>query len=125
MEASCVRGILPAREMVPVGPLDPQLIGYFSPWMSGFATLSGRDFPVIDLRAKLGLPDATLGRQPYILVVEVKTADGPRLAGFIADRVSELVQARGRDFHLGKLRLAGRPRQVLDPDSLLGIEVTL
>jgi chemotaxis signal transduction protein len=124
MEASCVRGILPARELVPVGLLNPELTRcfsqpYFSQWMSGFASLSGRDFPVIDLRAKLGLTHATHGRQPYIVVVEIKTADGPRLVGFIADRVCELVQARDRDFHLGKLRLAGRPRQVLDPDSLL------
>jgi chemotaxis signal transduction protein len=115
--------------MVPVGPLNPQLTRCFSrcfsQWMSGFATLTGRDFPVIDLRSKLGLPHATHGRQPYIVVVEVKTADGPRLVGFIADRVCELVQARERDFHLGKLRLAGRPRQVLDPDSLLGVEVIL
>jgi chemotaxis signal transduction protein len=130
MEASCVRGILPAGEMAPVGPLDPLLTRcfsqyfspYVSPWMSGFATLGGRDFPVIDLRAKLGLPHATHGRQPYIVVVEVKTVDGPRLAGFIADRVCELVQARDRDFHLGKLRLAGRPRHVLDPESLLATE---
>jgi chemotaxis signal transduction protein len=133
MAASCVRGILPAREMVPVGTHSPILVrtfspgtfspAMFSPWTSGFASLRGRDFPVIDLRAKLGLPHATHGRQPYIVVVEVQTADGPRLAGFIADRVCELVQARERDFHLGKLRLTGRPRLVLDPNSLLEVVI--
>ncbi len=118
MEASCVRGILPARELAPVGTS--------SQWLIGFATLRGCNFPVIDLRAKLGLPHGTRGRQPYIVAVEVKTCDGPRLAGFIADRVCEVVQARERNFHLGKLRLVGRPRLVLDPDILLEAnEVTL
>lgn len=117
MEASCVRGILPARESAPVETAGR--------WLIGFATLSGRNFPVIDLRAKLGLPLGTHGRHPYIVAVEVKTCDGPRLAGFIADGVSELVQARERDFHLGKLRLGGRPRLVLNPESLFSAEVTL
>lgn len=129
MEASYVRGILPAREMVPVETSGWVLAGHFrvkfSQWMSGFATLRGRDFPVIDLRAKLNLPHATHGRSPYIVVVEVKTADGPQMAGFIADRVCELVHARDRDFHLGKLRLAGRPRLVLDPESLWEAEISL
>jgi chemotaxis signal transduction protein len=116
MEASCVRGIFPARELVPLGT--------FSQWVSGFATLRGRNFPVIDLRAKLNLPDGTHGRQPYIVAVEVKTCEGPRLVGFIADRVCEMVRARNRDFHLGKLRLAGRPRVVFDPETLLTAEPT-
>ncbi len=125
MEASCVRGILPARELVPVDTSSPILVRTFSQWLIGFATLRGRDFPVIDLCAKLRLPHAAHGRQPYIVAVEVNSSDGPRLAGFIADRVCEVVRARQRNFHLGKLRLAGRPRLVLDPESLFTAEVTL
>jgi chemotaxis signal transduction protein len=121
MEAGCLRGIVPASGLVGVGDLSPSLIRYFGQWTCGFASLAGRDFPVIDLRSKLGLAHGTHGRQPYIVVVEITTGDGPRLAGFVADRVCEVIRARDRDFHLGKLRLAGRPRQVLDPDTLLDI----
>jgi chemotaxis signal transduction protein len=125
MQASCVRGILPARELVPVGMPNPILIHTFSQWMSGFATLQGREFPVIDLRAKLHLRHSTQGRTPYIVAVEIQTSDGPRLVGFVADRVCDIVQARERDFHLGKLRQAGRPRQVIDPNTLLEAEFSL
>jgi hypothetical protein len=123
MEASCVRGILPLRELAPIGTPSPVLADYlstnFGKWIRGFATMRGSDFPVIDWGAKLGLPQAKHGRQSYIVAVEIETAGGPRLAGFIADHICEVVQARHRDFHLGKLRLTGRPRWVLDRDSLL------
>jgi chemotaxis signal transduction protein len=128
MDASSVRAILPARELSPLersivdaGPL----LGAFGnatplqKWTCGFAALKGRDFPVIDLRAKLGLPSGSVGRMPCIVVVEVASPLGPQLAGFIADRVSEVVHARERDFSGGKLRSKGRPRQVLDPGILL------
>jgi len=124
MDASQVRAILPARELAPLMDAGP-LLGAFGDaaplekWTCGFAALQGRDFPVIDLRAKLGLPGGTLGRLPCIVVVEVASRMGPQLAGFIADRVSEIVPARERDFSRGKLRSKGRPRQVLDPGILL------
>ena len=87
-------------------------------WTCGFAALKGRAFPVIDLRAKLGIEIGSTGRQPCIVVVEVASRMGPQLGGFVADRLSEVVMARERDFSRGKLRGAGRPRQVLDPDVL-------
>jgi hypothetical protein len=42
------------------------------------------------------------------------------LASFVADYVSDPVSASPRDFRGGKLRAGGRPRRVLDPDSLAG-----
>lgn len=129
MDASSVRAILPVKEITPLerSIVDTRpLLGAFGEsacvenWTCGFAALQGRDFPVIDLRAKLGLPAATVGRLPCIVVVEVASRRGPQLAGFIADRVSEIVEARERDFSHGKLRSKGRrPRQVLDPGILL------
>lgn len=73
--------------------------------------------PVLDLRAKLGLPHASQVREPYIIAVEVET----RLVGFIVDRLCGVVQARERDFTLGKLCVSGRPREVLDPKRLLAL----
>ncbi len=119
MDASRIRGILPARELAPLENSKAPFA--IEPWTCGIAALNGRDFPVIDLRAKLGLPHGSHGRQPCIVVVEVPSGHGPQLAGFIADRVSEIIHARERDFSRGKLRTTGRPRQVLDPDSLLSM----
>ncbi len=128
MAASRVRAILPSQEFTPLGNTIAEsrpLLGAFGEaawlekWTCGFAALRGRAFPVIDLRAKLGIPYGSRGRQPCIVVVEVGTPLGPQLAGFVADRISEIVQARERDFSRGKLRAAGRPRHVLDPEILL------
>jgi chemotaxis signal transduction protein len=68
--------------------------------------------PVIDLRKQLGLPEVVYGRRPILVVLD--------LASFVADYVSDPVSASPRDFRGGKLRAGGRPRRVLDPDSLAG-----
>lgn len=125
MPASSVRGVLPAREMERLDVLTPALLQYFGPFTCGFATLRGTEFPVVDLRARLGLPHASHGRQACIVVVEAAAGAGPRLVGFIADRVSAVVRVRERDFSGPKLRLSGRLRDVLIPDVLLNFEPVL
>jgi chemotaxis signal transduction protein len=87
--ADCVRGIWPLQE--------------------------GARFPVLDLRAKLGLPHASQARQPYIVAVEVEQ----QLVGFVVDRLGGVVKARERDFKAGKLCASGRPREVLDLKGLV------
>ena len=119
MNLDRVRGIVPAKEMQKVEKPESGLIRFFGNGMCGFASIRGRDFPVIDVRARLGLPAGRQGRQPCIVAVEIETPEGRRLAGFLADRISEIVHVRERDFHLGKLRLGGRPRVMFDPQSLL------
>jgi len=118
IDAAAVRGILPARELDPVES-TPNLARYYGKWICGFATLRGNDVPVIDLRAKLNLPHGTQGRSSCIVIVEAPGPDGPRLAGFVADRVADIIEARPRDFVDGRLRLNGRPRRLLDPQSVL------
>jgi chemotaxis signal transduction protein len=107
MNAEFVRGILPMHEMVALEAAHE--------WISGFAAIGGRDFPVIDLRAKLEIAHGSHGREPFIIVVETTG----RLAGFIADRVSEVLELRQRDFRNGALRGYGRPRRVLDPNQIM------
>jgi chemotaxis signal transduction protein len=107
MTADAVRGIIPVHEMTPLKAAHP--------WVCGFAALGGHDFPVLDLRAKLGIAHGSRGREPFIVAVE---AEG-RLVGFIADRVSELLELRVRDFRNGQARGHGRPRRVLDPDHIM------
>jgi len=75
------------------------------------------DFPVIDLRNKLGLPVGLGGRNPCIIVIETDTPFSR--AGFLVDGVSDLITARERDYSHGKLRMGGRPRRVIDADSIL------
>ncbi len=127
MEADRVRGILPLRDLseltlpaarswtagLPV-PLEE--------WARGIASVHGREFLVIDLGGKMHLPRPVHGRDPVILVAEVNTAQGPQLLGFIADRVCDVIVARERDYRQGKLRNGGRPRVVLDPDTILAGE---
>jgi purine-binding chemotaxis protein CheW len=119
IDAAAVRGILPVRELERVDP-NPGLANFFGPWICGFAILRGRDVPIIDLRAKLNLPGASQDRQRCIVVLEIPGFDGPRLAGFLADRVVDVVPARDRDLSNGRLRATGRTRRILDLDSLLG-----
>jgi chemotaxis signal transduction protein len=102
MNIACVRGILPVHQMKAANA---------HPLVCGFAAIGGHDFPVVDLKAKLGIEPGVRGREPFIIVLEI----GNRLAGFIADRVSEILDLRAWDFRTGAVRTHGRPRRVLEP----------
>lgn len=108
-----VRGILPVHQMT-TGPAHAPA----HEWICGFAAVSGRDFPVVDLRVKLAIPRGSQGREPFIIVVQY---DG-RLVGFIAERVSEVLELRARDFRNGMVRTHGRARLVLQPDQIMNEE---
>ncbi len=94
--------------------------------LQGHEILSGEDgavavqthgawMPVIDLKARLGLRGAVMGRHPSIVVVDT----GEGLAAFLVDAVSDVIHARAHDFRAGKIRI-GRPRAILDIRSLGG-----
>ena len=111
IDAGRVRGILPSHDLVKV-PRTRQAF-------AGIASLGGRPLAVFDLRVKLGLPQVSQGSQPRIIVIEVVLGEGRRhLAGFIADRVSDVVVYRDRDLTHGALRGNGRPRRLLDADRI-------
>jgi chemotaxis signal transduction protein len=75
--------------------------------------------PVFDLRERLGLPPVFYGQRPFLVVVETNASESG-LAGFAADYVSDLITGSPKDCRNGKLRAArGRPKWILDPDSLL------
>ncbi len=108
------------RELEPVAP-SPSFTRCFGEWTCGFVILRGRDVPVVDLRIRLNLAHGARGRHPCIVVVEIATEDGPRLAGFLADRVADIVHARERDFVHGKLRFGRRSLHLFDPELLIAI----
>ena len=107
LSAEYVRAILPMHEMVALEAAHS--------YICGFAAVGGRDFPVVDLRAKLGMPHGSRGKDPLIVVVAVEE----RIAGFIADCVSDVLDLRSRDFRNGAVRGHGRPRRVLDPSQVV------
>lgn len=111
MEAGRVRGILPLSELESMPGLRAGLLGITS--------LEGQLVGVIDLRCKLRLPHASQGSQPKIVVLEVMSRDGQHLAGFVADRISDVVVYRDRDLRGGALRGKGRPRRLVDFDLLV------
>jgi chemotaxis signal transduction protein len=110
IDAELVRGILPWHELVAV----PETL----PSFAGIASLGGRPLAVFDLRVKLGLRHRSQGNRPRIIVIDVGAGESRRLAGFVADRVSDVVVFRDRDFSHGAFRGNGRPRRLLDPDQI-------
>jgi purine-binding chemotaxis protein CheW len=106
MSIASIRSILPVHQMTPIVGRE---------WVCGIAAIGGREFPVIDLRRKLGIPRGAHGREPFIIVVLVEE----KLAGFIADRVSAVLDLRGREFRNGAVRTRGRVRKVLDPAQIM------
>ena len=102
LEAAHVRGILPLRELVPLLGAGADVAGY--------TTFGGRMLTVIDLGERLHLARSTRGSRPMIVVVQHPNG---QFAGFIADRVSDVVAYRGRDIRDGVLHGYGRPRRVI------------
>jgi len=56
--------------------------------VEGVINLRGKIIPVVDLRRRLGLPEAEYGAMSRIVVVEV----GGRTIGFTVDRVNEVLR---------------------------------
>jgi len=61
-------------------------------FMKGIINLRGSGVPVIDLRLKFGLAEASVTRDTSIIVMEVMSQDGPVVVGAIADAVHEVVE---------------------------------
>ena len=108
IEAGRVRGILPLNALEPMPGVRPGLLGITS--------LNGQVVGVMDLRSKLRMPFSSQGSQPKIVILELTTGN---LAGFVADRISDVVVYRDRDLRCGSLRGKGRPRKLVDFDQLV------
>jgi chemotaxis signal transduction protein len=59
MDAARVRALIPPHQMTKLEVAHP--------WLLGFAPAQGRDVPVVDLRAKLGLAPGSHGRLPIVV----------------------------------------------------------
>ena len=74
-------------------------------YMMGLIDWRGRSVPVLDLRAKLGLPSIPPTPTTRILVLEVSIAGRPLVLGLVADRVIEVLS-----FSAGEMSRAGNRR---------------
>jgi purine-binding chemotaxis protein CheW len=66
-------------------------------YLLGLIDLRGRSVPVLDLRAKLGLPAIPATEMTRILVLEVEVAGRALVLGLVADRVFEVMALRADD----------------------------
>lgn len=80
-----VETVLKIFEMRPIFRI-PEAPAY----LAGLIDVRGRGVPVIDLRAKLGIPAVTADENTRILVLEVPVANRRLVLGMIADRVFEV-----------------------------------
>lgn len=110
IDAAIVAGIVPACELSPV-PANRMLEAGA---VAGFASLSGYTFPVLDLCARLGLPEQPMEPQTRIVVIQIDGA----LSGFLADRVVDIVEYPGRNVRNGRLYGRGRTRRLIPAASL-------
>ncbi len=107
MDASRVRAILPLTELVSIANAGSVV---------GVANFQSKPLAVIDLRTKLSLPHPSSGKRRQIVVVAIGASG---LTGFVADRVSDVLEYRDRDLRNGVLSGIGRPRKLVDFDEIV------
>jgi purine-binding chemotaxis protein CheW len=84
-------------------------------WLAGVINLRGQVLPIMDLRARLGLPRLGARLETRIIVVDIGgfagDAAGQRLIGLLADEVLEVLTQTATTIHLphGLPGAAGRP----------------
>lgn len=129
--------ILKVREII--GMLDITPIPQTPDYVKGVINLRGRVIPVIDLRLKFGLPPMEYGERTCIIVVDVKSGQGPMQMGVVVDAVSEVLNVGGEDLEpppafghdlshhyiLGLAKTKGSIKILLDIDRVLSAEELL
>jgi purine-binding chemotaxis protein CheW len=123
--------ILKVREII--GLLEITAVPKTAAHIRGVVNLRGKIVPVLDLRAKFGLPAVAAKRENCIITVMAEGPQGPLLVGILVDSVSEVmrvaegdlepVPALGEDmrldFVLGLAKAPGKVSILLDIDRVL------
>jgi purine-binding chemotaxis protein CheW len=103
----------------------------------GVQNLRGSIVPIIDVRARMGMPSVAPSATTVIIVLTVETEKGPQLFGIVVDRVSDVTHladtslravpamgsAGSADYLRGLFNLGDTMILVLDIDKLLGVDV--
>jgi purine-binding chemotaxis protein CheW len=66
-----------------------------APHVAGLVQIRGRVVPVLDVRARFGLPPVERGLDARVVVVRA----GPRLVGLLVDRARDVLQIAEDQFH--------------------------
>jgi purine-binding chemotaxis protein CheW len=123
--------ILKVREII--GLMEITAVPKTAGHIRGVVNLRGKIVPVLDMRAKFGLPEAALSRENCIITVLSEGAEGSLLVGVLVDAVSEVMSvAAGQvepvpalgddmklDFVLGLSKSQGKVSILLDIDKVI------
>ena len=129
--------VLKVREIIKVMDITP--VPQVPAHVRGVINLRGKVIPVIDLRAKFGLPAQDYTERTCIIVVDVAVKRERVMLGVIVDAVSEVLNigageidrtpAFGEhvvtDYMLGLAKVKNTVKILLDLDTVLGAEGVL
>jgi purine-binding chemotaxis protein CheW len=129
--------VLKVREIIKVMDITP--VPQVPPHVKGVINLRGKVIPVIDLRAKFGLPETAYTDRSCIVVVDVAMAKERVMLGVVVDAVSEVLNITGgeidpppafgervvTDYMLGLAKVKGTVKILLDLDCVLRSEGAL
>jgi purine-binding chemotaxis protein CheW len=124
--------ILKVREII--GYVDITAVPQIPAYIKGVINLRGQVIPIIDLRAKFGLPTAEVTDQTCIIVVEIRQNDHKFNTGIVVDHVQEVLDIDGEnieespqfdssvntDFILGMGKVGESVKILLDISKVLG-----
>jgi len=123
--------ILKVREII--GYIDVTAVPQTPHFVKGVINLRGQVIPIVDLRAKFGMPTTDVTEQTCIIVVEITHADRKSNTGIIVDHVQEVLDITedqieeapqfgdsiDTDFILGMARIDDGVKILLDIDTVL------
>lgn len=127
-------GILKVKEIIGIMPITT--IPRMPAFVKGVINLRGKVIPVIDLRLKFEMEEASYTERTCIIVVDIAGGSGRLLIGIIVDSVSEVINVKGTDIEdtpsfgakldtndiLGMAKTGGRVKILLDIDRVLSGE---
>jgi purine-binding chemotaxis protein CheW len=123
--------ILKVREII--GLLEITAVPKTAAHIRGVVNLRGKIVPVLDMRAKFGLPPAPARRENCIITVMAEGSQGALLVGILVDSVSEVMRVAQQDleavpalgddmrldFVLGLAKAQGKVCILLDIDKVI------
>lgn len=119
-------GIMPVTTV----PKTPQFV-------KGVINLRGKVIPVIDLRARFGMPAVEYTDRTCIVVVEIESQGVTVMIGIVVDTVSEVLNIKADaieppptfgqrlniDYILGMAKMEGGVKILIDIDQVMGADV--
>lgn len=123
--------ILKVREII--GYIDVTAVPQTPGYVKGVINLRGQVIPVVDLRAKFGMPTAEVTDETCVIVVEIAEGGRKFNTGIVVDRVQEVLDIDGGDieeapvfdasvdtaFILGMAKVGESVKILLDIDKVL------